>query len=1043
MSQKETQISNYKFIETIGEGAFGKVKLATHIPTGEKVAIKILEKSLISGKEELKRIEKEIKYLKKFNHPNIIQIYEVVESKNSFYIVMEYASGGELFNYIVEKEHIKEKEASFFYYQIIQGIIEIHKKHICHRDIKPENLLLTNDKLLKMIDFNLSNEYKDYLSTPCGSPCYAAPEMIKREKYIGIEVDIWASGVILFAMLCGYLPFNDKNYKTLYKDIVKCKIDYPKEDEYIIPNNALDLINKILVVNPQKRITIDKILLHPFIEYGKKQYDNLIAKKKIISENQKQLIIEYMVKELSFNNENDLINKYLEANRHNNYTTTYKLLEKKMIEDRFCYTNIKKCTNIPMFRLSDKQISGENFNKKIQKIIVTDFNNFPSENIKTKTDKPSSTYQNFFHTAAKSKTNYQKISVKKNCLSHRNNNTDEKTNNENNNINNKLESLNKIKNLYDHLLSKKFLIKSIVKKIETSVSQENDKDKTSSTDSRKAAKKSKTNIINNAPLNTDTFQYTNYENKKNNKINKINYNSFKKIKFKYLPSNGIKIDKNQKSYKIINKNINEIANNDSEENLTKKNSMMINLLKKNKKNYLNSPTNYLLSNFSKKKIIYNSKKNNQYMKLPNKLMKLDKIKLKEKMTTKSIKTLSQEEKSKIRNSNKAICSYPTKKKILNKNSLNTALRNMNSKKIYNIANKNKYSLAFNKTNENLDSSENFNFSNNIINTYNTFDINNNINMNFDFINYSKKSKEYNDTLDYVSKKKYNKKISLNKSRIPKKYEFLGFTEFYKKSQRVNVKKKYNFMNLNSLNKNKDVYMSYSEHNTKKKMNDIILNMINQHSNSSIVDNYSICSDYYNFVNSRNQLEGTQNQNNSSKKFASSINNTYSKNNNTNNNQGRNSSRRILKQKIPNFPPSMTSYLTSSKSKQFIRQKLKNLMLPNKRNININITNPNPDNSTIKYSNNNTTTSTESNFLLLSVNMNVNLIFNKIGNYCKKNGLLIKKTGIYNYEIKNKNNDALIVDIIKASPNNILKLFHLKGDESKTKDYISGLFKEIL
>ena len=153
-------ISNYKYIKTIGEGTFGKVKLAIHIITGEKVAIKILQKNLIRDQNEYERIEREIKYLKLFSHPNIIQIYEVIENITSFYIVMEYAQGGELFNYIVEKEKLSEKESSFYFYQIIQGVKEIHSKNICHRDIKPENLLFTKNKILKIIDFGLSSEYE-------------------------------------------------------------------------------------------------------------------------------------------------------------------------------------------------------------------------------------------------------------------------------------------------------------------------------------------------------------------------------------------------------------------------------------------------------------------------------------------------------------------------------------------------------------------------------------------------------------------------------------------------------------------------------------------------------------------------------------------------------------------------------------------------------------------------------------------------------------------------------------------------------------------
>ena len=317
-------IKNYKYIKTIGEGTFGKVKLANHIITGEKVAIKILEKNLIKGKSEYKRIEREIKCLKSFNHPNIIQIYEVIENTSSFYIVMEYAPGGELFNYIIEQEKLTEKESSFYLYQIVQGIKEIHKKKICHRDIKPENLLFTKDKILKIIDFGLSKEYEDYLSTPCGSPCYASPEMIRGQNYNGLSVDLWACGIILFAMLCGYLPFDDSNNDVLFKKILECKIDYPDpvEDDIILSDNALDLINKILTLNPKNRIGIEEILEHPFLEYGKKEYNNVIKPDNF---DQEALIIDYMINELGFMNKNNIIQQYIFSNNHNNITTTFKV----------------------------------------------------------------------------------------------------------------------------------------------------------------------------------------------------------------------------------------------------------------------------------------------------------------------------------------------------------------------------------------------------------------------------------------------------------------------------------------------------------------------------------------------------------------------------------------------------------------------------------------------------------------------------------------------------------------------------------------------
>ncbi len=155
----QDSLENYTFIKTIGEGTFGKVKLAIHKLTQEKVAIKILEKKKINNEKDLERIKKEIKYLKMLNHPNIVKIYEIIENENNFYISMEYVSGGELFNYIVKNKRVNEIEASFFYSQIIHIIKEIHKHKICHRDLKPENLLLTPNKTIKLIDFGLSNEY--------------------------------------------------------------------------------------------------------------------------------------------------------------------------------------------------------------------------------------------------------------------------------------------------------------------------------------------------------------------------------------------------------------------------------------------------------------------------------------------------------------------------------------------------------------------------------------------------------------------------------------------------------------------------------------------------------------------------------------------------------------------------------------------------------------------------------------------------------------------------------------------------------------------
>ena len=355
-------LENYTFLKTIGEGTFGKVKLALHKLTQEKVAIKILEKKKINSKKDLERIEKEIKYMKILNHPNIVKIYEIIEDENNFYIVMEYVPGGELFNYIVKNKRLTENEASFFYSQIIHIIQEIHKHKICHRDLKPENLLLTQNKTIKIIDFGLSNEYIDYLMTPCGSPCYASPEVIKGMKYSGLGIDLWASGIILFSMLCGYLPFDDKNNDVLFKKILKCKIEFPKNNNVIISENAKDLILKILQLEPAKRISLDEILVHPFLTYGNKKYKEKI---KMDINKQDKLIIDYMTNVLRIAKE-EKIRRYINNNRHNNLTTIFYLLKKKYNEGRFDYNIINSTSKMQTINKLNRT--------KLNRVINTEIN---------------------------------------------------------------------------------------------------------------------------------------------------------------------------------------------------------------------------------------------------------------------------------------------------------------------------------------------------------------------------------------------------------------------------------------------------------------------------------------------------------------------------------------------------------------------------------------------------------------------------------------------------------------------------------------------
>ena len=270
---KEIKIGDYLIKKTLGKGTFGKVKLGIYLPQNKKVAIKILEKNKIKEEDDIVRLKREFEMLSQFNHPNVITVSEIFESNEAYFTVMEFCEGGELFNYIVVNKYLSEEKSAFFYYQLISGLEYIHSLGIVHRDLKPENLLLTHEHILKIIDFGLSNYFNNeklkLLETPCGSPCYASPEMLSGNSYDGFKIDIWATGIILFAMLCGYLPFDDKNNNILFRKILECKINFPKK----LSPEAKDLLKKILVTNPNKRITIQEIKKHPFFLKGKKIFE--------------------------------------------------------------------------------------------------------------------------------------------------------------------------------------------------------------------------------------------------------------------------------------------------------------------------------------------------------------------------------------------------------------------------------------------------------------------------------------------------------------------------------------------------------------------------------------------------------------------------------------------------------------------------------------------------------------------------------------------------------------------------------------------------
>ena len=277
---RNNYIGDYIIKETIGNGTFSKVKLGINKYTNEKVAIKLLEKKKITEKKDLERIFREMSIVKTLNHPNIIKTYEIFNKEKYYYMIMDYCKGGELFDYIVKKRRLNEEETSFFFYQIVNGLEYIHSKNIVHRDLKPENLLLTDKNKLKIIDFGLSNYFnlnkdnkKKLLKTPCGSPCYAAPEMVSGNKYNGFKTDIWAIGIVLYAMIVGYLPFEDSDNNILFQKILDCDIEFP---DYL-SELSIDIIKKILNVDCDERYSISDIKKHQFYLNGKKIYERIFG----------------------------------------------------------------------------------------------------------------------------------------------------------------------------------------------------------------------------------------------------------------------------------------------------------------------------------------------------------------------------------------------------------------------------------------------------------------------------------------------------------------------------------------------------------------------------------------------------------------------------------------------------------------------------------------------------------------------------------------------------------------------------------------------
>ncbi|KAL5102501.1 hypothetical protein RYX36_006828 [Vicia faba] len=252
------KVGKYEIGRTIGEGTFAKVKFAQNTETGESVAMKILDRSTIIKHKMADQIKREISIMKLVRHPYVVRLHEVLASRTKIYIILEFITGGELFDKIVHHGRLSEAEARRYFQQLIDGVDYCHSKGVYHRDLKPENLLLDSLGNMKISDFGLSalpEQGVSMLRTTCGTPNYVAPEVLSHKGYNGAPADVWSCGVILYVLMAGYLPFDELDLTTLYSKIDKAEFSCPAW----FPVGAKSLIQRILDPNPEHRITIEQI----------------------------------------------------------------------------------------------------------------------------------------------------------------------------------------------------------------------------------------------------------------------------------------------------------------------------------------------------------------------------------------------------------------------------------------------------------------------------------------------------------------------------------------------------------------------------------------------------------------------------------------------------------------------------------------------------------------------------------------------------------------------------------------------------------------
>ncbi|XP_026738336.1 SNF-related serine/threonine-protein kinase [Trichoplusia ni] len=325
----------YDLLDTLGSGHFAVVKLARHVFTGEKVAVKVIDKSKLDEVSK-SHLFQEVRCMKLVQHPNVVRLYEVIDTQTKLYLILELGDGGDLYDYIMRHESgLSESLARDYFRQIVRAISYCHRLHVVHRDLKPENVVFFQKfGVVKLTDFGFSNKFcpGQKLETSCGSLAYSAPEILLGDSYDAPAVDVWSLGVILYMLVCGQAPFQEANDSETLTMIMDCKYTIPQH----ISNSCKRLIGRMLVREPEKRATLSEIATDPWVTAGEgvtvEDFDTPLVAKEQLSEDDRTAIIQRMVNGSIASKEQIL--EALEKNEYNHITATYYLLAERKLRSK-------------------------------------------------------------------------------------------------------------------------------------------------------------------------------------------------------------------------------------------------------------------------------------------------------------------------------------------------------------------------------------------------------------------------------------------------------------------------------------------------------------------------------------------------------------------------------------------------------------------------------------------------------------------------------------------------------------------------------------